>query len=146
MPREWRFYVYIMASKSRRIYTGVTNNIDRRVAQHKRGEIEGFTQGYKINRLVYLEKYQYVQTAIRREKQIKGWDRVRRVALIERENPTWDDLATENGVSPSCRSSLSLPKGKQIPRSPPPHGSAKAALRGGPGRGDLVITTRKVLY
>ena len=97
MPREWRFYVYIMASESRRIYTGVTNNIDRRVAEHKRGEIEGFTQRYKINRLVYLEKYQYVRTAIRREKQIKGWDRAKRLALIERENPTWEDLATDWG-------------------------------------------------
>ena len=98
MPREYHFYVYIMSSKSRRIYTGVTNNIERRVAQHKRGEIEGFTQRYKINRLVYLEKYQYVGNAIRREKQIKGLDRAKRVTLIERDNLTWDDLAAEWGT------------------------------------------------
>jgi putative endonuclease len=97
MAREWHFYVYILASKSRRIYTGVTNNIGRRVAQHKRGEIEGFTQRYKITRLVYIEEYRYVRAAIRREKQIKGLDRAKRVALIERENPTWDDLAEDWG-------------------------------------------------
>jgi putative endonuclease len=114
MPREWHFYVYIMASKSRRIYTGVTNNLVRRVAEHKRGEIECFTQRYKINRLVYLEKYQYVQTAIRREKQIKGWDRAKRVALIEHENPT-GTTSPQTGVNPSSHSSLSVPKGEQIP-------------------------------
>jgi len=97
MAREFRFYVYIMASKSRRIYTGVTNNLERRVKQHKAGEIEGFTQRYKINRLVYFEVFQYVGNAIRREKKIKGLDRAKRVALIERENPTWDDLAHDWG-------------------------------------------------
>jgi putative endonuclease len=97
MPREYRFHVYILASKSRRIYTGVTNNIQRRVAQHKRSEIEGFTRRYKINRLVHFERYQYVDNAIRREKQIKGLDRAKRVALIERDNPKWDDLAAEWG-------------------------------------------------
>ena len=97
MAREFRFYVYIMASKSRRIYTGMTNNIERRVKQHKAGEIEGFTQRYKINRLVHFEEFQYVGNAIRREKEIKGWDRAKRVALIERDNPTWDDLAHDWG-------------------------------------------------
>ena len=97
MPREYRFFVYIMASKSRRIYTGVTNNIGRRAAEHKRGEIKGFTQRYKINRLVYYEKFQYVGNAIRREKEIKGWDRAKWVALIESENPTWEDLAEDWG-------------------------------------------------
>ncbi len=97
MPREYRFYVYIMSSKSRRIYTGVTNSIERRVRQHKAGEIEGFTKRYKINRLVHYETFQYVRAAIRREKEIKGWNRAKRVALIERENPTWDDLAEDWG-------------------------------------------------
>ena len=68
MAREFRFFVYIMASKSRRIYTGVTNNISRRVKQHKAGEIEGFTQRYKINRLVHYEVFQYIGNAIRRGK------------------------------------------------------------------------------
>ncbi len=97
MPREYRFFVYIMASKSRRLYTGVTNNLERRVAQHKAGEIRGFTQQYKISRLVYFEVFHYVGNAIRREKAIKHWMRARRVALIERDNPTWDDLAEEWG-------------------------------------------------
>jgi putative endonuclease len=97
MPREYRFYVYIVSSKSRRIYTAVTNNLERRVAQHKRGEIEGFTKQYKINRLFYFERYQYIGSAIRREKEVKHWIRARRVALIERDNPTWDDLASDWG-------------------------------------------------
>ena len=65
--------------------------------QHKSGEFKGFTQRYRINRLVYYESFQYVNNAIRREKQIKGLDRAKRVALIERENSTWDDLAEEWG-------------------------------------------------
>jgi putative endonuclease len=97
MPRDYRFFVYIMSSKSRRIYTGVTNNIGRRVAQHKAGEIKGFTQQYKIDRLVYFEVFHYVGNAIRREKAIKHWVRAERVALIERENPTWEDLAEDWG-------------------------------------------------
>jgi putative endonuclease len=97
MPREHRYFVYIMSSKSRRLYPGVTNNIGRRVAQHKRGEIPGFTQRYKINRLVYYEQFQFIGNAIHREKVIKHWIRARRVALIEHENPTWDDLADDWG-------------------------------------------------
>ncbi len=97
MAEEKRFFIYIMSSLSRRIYTGVTNNLFRRVMQHKSGEYKGFTQRYRINRLVYYECFQYVNNAIRREKKIKGLDRAKRVALIERENPTWDDLAEEWG-------------------------------------------------
>ena len=80
MPREYRFFVYIMASKSRRLYTGVTNNIERRVAQHKAGEIKGFAEQYKINRLVYYEQFQFADKAIHREKEIKHWVRASRVA------------------------------------------------------------------
>ncbi len=97
MKREWHFWVYIVASKSRHIYTGMTNNIARRIAEHKSGHIEGFTQKYNINRLVYFEKYRYVGNAINREKQIKVLDRKRRIALIEGLNPTWDDLSEEWG-------------------------------------------------
>jgi putative endonuclease len=97
MSREWHFWVYIMASKSRRIYTGMTNDIQRRVAEHKAGEVEGFTQRYKINRLVYFERFHYVGNAIEREKEIKGLDRAKRVALIESVNATWDDLSEEWG-------------------------------------------------
>jgi putative endonuclease len=97
MPREWRFFMYIMASESRRIHTGVTNNVFRRVMQHKSGEYEGFTQRYEINRLVYYGEFQLITNAIRREKEVKGWDRAKRVALIERDNPTWEDLAADWG-------------------------------------------------
>ena len=90
---QWRFYVYIMASKSRRLYTGITNNIERRTWEHKTGAIEGFTKRYRINRLVHCESFDDVRHAINREKEIKGWDRAKRVALIEAANPTWQDLA-----------------------------------------------------
>ena len=97
MNREWRFWVYILASKSRRIYTGVTNDIERRVREHKEGINEGFTQRYRINRLVYCERFRYIGNAIARETEIKGWDQQKRVALIERDNPTSEDLSLEWG-------------------------------------------------
>ena len=97
MKRDWHFWLYIMASKSRRIYTGMTNDIQRRVTEHKSGEVEGFTQPYRINRLVYYERFRYVGNAIDREKQIKGLDRAKRVAMIESMNPTWDDLSEDWG-------------------------------------------------
>jgi len=89
------FYVYIMASKSRVLYIGITNNLWRRVWEHKNGLCSGFTRDYKIHRLVYFERYQYVRNAIYREKQLKGWLRRRKIALIEAVNPTWEDLAAE---------------------------------------------------
>ncbi len=98
MSREWHFWVYILSSKSRRIYTGVTNDLGRRVREHKEGRIEGFTRRYRINRLVYLERFQYVRNAIAREKEIKSFDRAKRVALIESVNPTRSDLSDEWGT------------------------------------------------
>ena len=115
MKRGWRFWVYIVASKSRRIYIGMTNDIGRRIREHKAGEIEGFTQRYKINRLVYYERFHYVGNAINREKQIKGLDRAKRVALIEGINPTWEDLSLEWG-KPVRPLYLSGANEKQIPR------------------------------
>jgi putative endonuclease len=82
-----------MASRSLNFYTGVTNDIYRRVMQHKSGEIEGFTKRYKIHRLVYYEVFEHVGNAIAREKQIKSWTRAKRLALIKTMNPTWQDLA-----------------------------------------------------
>lgn len=93
MREEKRYYVYIMASRSRTLYTGVTGDIFRRALQHKIGEIEGFTKKYNIDRLVYYETFKYVNNAIAREKQIKAWTRAKRLALIESMNPTWQDLA-----------------------------------------------------
>ena len=93
MREEKRYYVYIMASRSLTLYTGVTGNVYRRALQHKAGEIEGFTKKYHINRLVYYETFKYVNAAIAREKQIKAWTRAKRVALIKTMNPAWQDLA-----------------------------------------------------
>jgi putative endonuclease len=89
-----RFYAYILASKSRRIYTGVTNSLEHRVWQHRNGFSE-FTSKYRINRLVYFAEFSNAIDAIRAEKQIKGWRRAKRVALIEANNPAWDDLAAD---------------------------------------------------
>jgi putative endonuclease len=96
--KEWRFYVYILASKSRRLYTGMTNWLFRRVMEHKSGEVEGFTKRYKINRLVYYEEFKYVRNCIAREKEIKGWSREKKVALIESINPAWEDLSADWGT------------------------------------------------
>jgi putative endonuclease len=82
-----------MASRSLTLYTGITNNIYRRALQHKSGEIEGFTQRYNVDRLVYYEVFNQVGKAIAREKQIKSWTRAKRLALIKTKNPTWQDFA-----------------------------------------------------
>ena len=84
-----------MASKSRRLYTGMTKSLLARVWEHKEGKIEGFTKKYRINRLVYFETFRYVKNCIDREKQVKAWTRAKRVALIQSMNPTWEDLATD---------------------------------------------------
>ncbi len=94
---DHHYWVYIIASSSGTLYIGVTSNIDLRVAQHKSGRFDGFSKKYECNRLLYLEKYSVVQTAITREKQLKGWRRERKIALIERENPGWLDLAADWG-------------------------------------------------
>ena len=91
--RARTYNVYIMASRSLNLYTGITNSIYRRALQHKRGEIDGFTKRYNINRLVYYEVFHQVGYAIAREKQIKSWTRAKRIALIKTKNPTWLDLA-----------------------------------------------------
>jgi putative endonuclease len=113
------YFVYILASRSRNLYTGITNHLERRVYQHKKGEIPGFTTRYRIHRLVYFETLGSVNAAIAREKQIKAWTRAKRVALVEKHNPTWDDLATD-WYSPrvQCAPLGKLQKQKQIPRPP----------------------------
>ena len=87
------YYVYIMASRSRVLYSGVTNDLARRVYEHKRSLTPGFTSKYHITRLVYFEQFGDVRDAIAREKQLKGWVRSRKMRLIEQKNPTWEDLA-----------------------------------------------------
>ena len=87
------FYVYIVASKRNgTLYIGMTNDLVRRVSEHKSGAIEGFTKKYSVHRLVYYEKTNDVRTAIQREKQLKKWNRKWKIALIEKNNPDWLDL------------------------------------------------------
>ena len=88
-----QFYVYIMTNKSRTLYTGVTNDLERRVYEHKQKLVPGFTSKYNITRLVYYEATEDIRAAIEREKQIKGWLRARKIALIESMNPEWVDLS-----------------------------------------------------
>ena len=87
------YWVYILASRSRVLYTGVTNDLARRVKEHKAGLTPCFTQMYRVTRLVYFEQFGDIRDAIAREKQIKGWVRARKIELIEARNPTWADLA-----------------------------------------------------
>lgn len=96
--REHHYYVYMMISSSRRaLYTGVTNSLDRRVSQHKNNEFEGFSQQYQAHRLVWFEEYSNIQTAIAREKQLKGWRRAKKNWLVRMRNPEWRDLSAEWG-------------------------------------------------
>ena len=90
-----QYYVYIMASKSRVLYVGVTNNLLRRVEQHKQKVVEGFTRKYNVTRLVCYEMTNDVHAALAREKQIKSWRRSKKIELIESVNPVWDDLSEE---------------------------------------------------
>jgi putative endonuclease len=88
-----RYYVYIMTNRSRTLYTGVTDDLIRRVYEHKNKLVRGFTQRYNITMLVYYEATGDIQAAIQREKQIKGWLREKKIALIEAANPGWEDLS-----------------------------------------------------
>ncbi len=89
------FYVYILSNASRVLYTGITSNLERRVWEHKRKQVPGFTQKYNVTRLVYFEVWGSARAAIAREKQIKDWRRSKRTALIESVNPYWKDLSAE---------------------------------------------------
>lgn len=85
-------YVYILGSHSRRLYIGVTSDLEGRIWEHKQGLIEGFTKNYKINQLVYVEDYSDMLSAIAREKQLKGWSRAKKLALIKEKNPGWEEM------------------------------------------------------
>ncbi|MGH7778546.1 MAG: GIY-YIG nuclease family protein [Candidatus Binataceae bacterium] len=93
--RERTFAVYIVASPSRVIYIGVTSVLARRTAEHREKAIPGFTARYNVTRLVYFEEYDRAADAIAREKQLKGWTRAKKIALIENANPIWNDLTDE---------------------------------------------------
>jgi putative endonuclease len=89
------YWVYIMTNRSGTLYTGVTSDLSRRVYEHRHGLVSGFTTEYKINRLVHAEAFRETLDAIAREKQIKGWVRSRKLALIADTNPEWRDLGEE---------------------------------------------------
>lgn len=90
-----QYYVYILASDSGTLYIGVTNNLERRVWEHKQGLVEGFTKKYGCKRLIYYECYGDVNQAIAREKQLKKWNRAKKEWLIKTINPHWKDLSKE---------------------------------------------------
>ena len=89
------YFIYIMTNRSGTLYTGMTNDIVRRTQEHKEGRGSKFTSKYRINRLVYYESTNDVHAAIAREKQIKGWLRAKKIALIESINPEWRDLSED---------------------------------------------------
>ena len=93
--REYSFYVYILSSRSRNLYIGITNNLRVRILQHRELPESSHTVHHSIHRLVYFDRFQYVRSAITRETELKKWTRDKKIALIEKVNPTWDDLAAQ---------------------------------------------------
>jgi putative endonuclease len=89
------YFVYIMSNRSKTLYTGVTGNLIRRVREHKMGIGSCFAAKYKLDRLVYFERFEDIRNAIEREKRIKGWLRIKKIALIVSINPAWRDLSVE---------------------------------------------------
>ena len=95
MRKRWTYYVYIMSSLSRTLYTGVTNNLERRIAEHKERRLGSFTARYNIERLVYFEEFNDINQAISRESEIKQMARRTKIALIESTTEEWRDLTAE---------------------------------------------------
>ena len=95
-----QYYVYILTNKSNYVtYIGVTNDLERRVYQHKNGLIDGYTKKYNVHKLVYYEHTTDIRAAIEREKQLKGWTRSKKIALVNTSNPSWRDLSEDfNGT------------------------------------------------
>jgi putative endonuclease len=97
MVMDKQYFVYILASKTRRLYIGVTNNLHRRLWEHRQKVTIGFAERYNINRLVYYEATESVLSAIQREKRLKNWPRLWKIRLIEGHNPDWKDLSEDWG-------------------------------------------------
>jgi len=91
-PREYHFWVYILSSRSRNLYIGMTNSLTARINTHRESIPGTHTAHYNIHRLVYFQYFRYVRNAIAREKELKHWIRAQKIALIEAVNPTWEDL------------------------------------------------------
>ncbi|MEE9258174.1 MAG: GIY-YIG nuclease family protein [Nitrospinaceae bacterium] len=90
-----KYFIYIMTNKSKTLYTGITNNLERRVYEHKQKLVPGFTKKYNTTLLVYFEETGDVKEAIAREKEIKGWLRKKKISLIKSINPNWKDLSAD---------------------------------------------------
>ncbi len=104
------YCVYIVASRSRNLYTGVTNNLERRILEHREGRVAGFTRRYRIFRLVHFEEFGDVRVAIEREKEIKALRREKKVWLIERRNPLWEDLAEQFATKQEQKKQIPHPR------------------------------------
>ena len=89
-------FVYIVASLTRVLYIGVTNDLERRIAEHRQKLVPGFTTRYDVKRLVHFEEFDRIADAISREKQLKGWVRAKKIRLIEELNPEWNDLSSDD--------------------------------------------------
>jgi putative endonuclease len=96
---EYQFWVYILSSRSRTLYIGMTNSLRKRIMEHRKQTPGTFTARYPITRLVYCEQFQYVNNAIAREKELKKWTRAQKIALIEAANPTWEELMPDEPES-----------------------------------------------
>jgi putative endonuclease len=94
--RRKSYYVYMMSSPSRTLYIGMTNDLERRVNEHKSGVFDSFTKRYRVDRLVYFQETNDVNAAISAEKQLKGLSRAKKIGLIEAENLKWQDLSAES--------------------------------------------------
>ena len=96
MSENHDYWVYMVSNKTRStLYTGVTDDLARRVSEHRAAEVPGFTQQYHCTHLVYFEHFREVRDAIAREKQLKGWRREKKNALVAKANPHWNDLAAD---------------------------------------------------
>ncbi len=96
--RDHHYYVYILSSRFRTLYIGVTKDIERRLAEHQARRAGAYCARYRIDRLVHIELFHQIAEAIQREKQLKGWRRDRKVELIESNNPAWRDLGDLDGA------------------------------------------------
>lgn len=92
MLKDQSYYIYIVTNINKTLYIGMTNNLERRIKEHRFGLCDGFTKKYKIYKLIYFEQFTDVKYAIHREKEIKKWRREKKVILIEKMNPDWRDL------------------------------------------------------
>ena len=107
-----QYFVYIMSNKSRRLYTGITSKLAKRVFEHKNKVLPGFTSRYKFDMLVYYEIFSGVVNAITREKQIKSWSRAKKLELIVSQNPNWEDISLNWQEDPSWQA---IPDAKARP-------------------------------